>query len=39
LINGPIAVWLLVTRRADRRTALPFGPALLVGALIAHLIS
>jgi leader peptidase (prepilin peptidase)/N-methyltransferase len=35
LINGPIAVYLLLSRRATRRTPLPFGPALLVGALIA----
>jgi leader peptidase (prepilin peptidase)/N-methyltransferase len=35
LINGPIAVVLLVTRRAGRKKALPFGPALLVGALVA----
>jgi len=35
LINGPIALWLLITRRADRRSPLPFGPALLVGALLA----
>jgi leader peptidase (prepilin peptidase) / N-methyltransferase len=34
LINGPVAVALLLTRRAKRRTALPLGPALLVGALI-----
>jgi leader peptidase (prepilin peptidase)/N-methyltransferase len=31
LINGPIALFALVTRR---RTVLPFGPALLAGALI-----
>jgi leader peptidase (prepilin peptidase)/N-methyltransferase len=35
LINGPIAVFLLVTRRAGRRDALPLGPALLAGALLA----
>jgi leader peptidase (prepilin peptidase)/N-methyltransferase len=34
LINGPVALVLLATGRARRRTALPFGPALLVGALI-----
>ncbi|MFI5495501.1 prepilin peptidase [Actinoplanes sp. NPDC051859] len=34
LINGPIALFLLVTRRANRRTAVPFGPALLAGALL-----
>lgn len=35
LINGPVALFLLVTRRAGRGTALPFGPALLAGALAA----
>jgi len=35
LINGPIAVFLLVTGRAGRQRALPFGPALLAGALLA----
>jgi leader peptidase (prepilin peptidase)/N-methyltransferase len=35
LINGPVALFLLVTRRVRGRTALPFGPALLVGALAA----
>jgi leader peptidase (prepilin peptidase)/N-methyltransferase len=35
LINGPIAIWLLVRGRAGRRTALPFGPALLAGAALA----
>lgn len=35
LINGPWALFLLVTRRAERSTALPFGPALLIGALLA----
>ncbi|MEV4345352.1 prepilin peptidase [Actinoplanes sp. NPDC049596] len=35
LINGPIALALLLTRRASRRRAIPFGPALLAGALIA----
>jgi leader peptidase (prepilin peptidase)/N-methyltransferase len=34
LINGPMALVLLLTGRARRRTALPFGPALLVGALL-----
>ena len=32
LINGPIALFLLVN---GRRRALPFGPALLAGALLA----
>jgi leader peptidase (prepilin peptidase)/N-methyltransferase len=35
LLNGPIAVLLLATRKAGRRTALPLGPALLAGALVA----
>jgi leader peptidase (prepilin peptidase)/N-methyltransferase len=35
LINGPVAVVLLLRGRAGRRTALPLGPALLAGALIA----
>jgi leader peptidase (prepilin peptidase)/N-methyltransferase len=35
LINGPVALALLATRRARRGTALPLGPALLLGALLA----
>lgn len=35
LINGPVAVGLLVSRRAGRDTHLPLGPALLAGGLIA----
>jgi leader peptidase (prepilin peptidase) / N-methyltransferase len=35
LINGPVVLFLLLTRRARRGTALPFGPALLGGALAA----
>jgi leader peptidase (prepilin peptidase)/N-methyltransferase len=35
LINGSAALFLLAGRRLQRRTALPFGPALLVGALAA----
>jgi leader peptidase (prepilin peptidase)/N-methyltransferase len=35
LINGPIAVFLLITGRARRSTALPLGPALLAGAVVA----
>ncbi|RZU51057.1 leader peptidase (prepilin peptidase)/N-methyltransferase [Krasilnikovia cinnamomea] len=34
LVNGPVAVFLLVTARARRGTALPLGPALLAGALL-----
>jgi leader peptidase (prepilin peptidase)/N-methyltransferase len=34
VINGPVAIVLLLTR-AGRRTPIPFGPALLAGALIA----
>ncbi len=35
LINGPVALFLLLTRRAGGRRALPFGPALLAGAVLA----
>jgi leader peptidase (prepilin peptidase)/N-methyltransferase len=35
LINGSVALFLLLTRRADRLRALPFGPALLAGAVLA----
>jgi leader peptidase (prepilin peptidase)/N-methyltransferase len=35
LINGPIAVFLLATGKAGRKRPLPFGPALLAGALLA----
>ena len=35
LINGPIALFLLSRGRVGRRSALPLGPALLAGALIA----
>jgi leader peptidase (prepilin peptidase)/N-methyltransferase len=35
LINGVVAMSLLLSRRADRRRALPFGPALLAGAVLA----
>jgi leader peptidase (prepilin peptidase)/N-methyltransferase len=39
LINGPIALALLLTRKAARRTALPLGPALLTGALVGVLLA
>jgi leader peptidase (prepilin peptidase)/N-methyltransferase len=35
LLGGPVALALLVSGRAKRRTELPFGPALLAGALLA----
>ncbi len=35
LINGPVALFLLLARRADRHRPLPFGPALLAGAVLA----
>jgi len=35
LINGPVALGLLLAGRAGRRTELPLGPALLAGALAA----
>jgi leader peptidase (prepilin peptidase)/N-methyltransferase len=37
LINGPIALFLLVSRRVSADRALPFGPALLLGALLGVL--
>jgi len=39
LINGPVVVGLLLTGRADRRTDLPLGPALLGGALAAIVVA
>jgi leader peptidase (prepilin peptidase)/N-methyltransferase len=35
LLTGPVVLILLVRRRIGRRTAVPFGPALLAGTLIA----
>jgi leader peptidase (prepilin peptidase)/N-methyltransferase len=35
VINGPVALVLLASGRARRDTALPLGPALLAGALLA----
>jgi leader peptidase (prepilin peptidase)/N-methyltransferase len=35
LLHAPIALALLVTKRVDLQSALPFGPALLVGGLAA----
>jgi leader peptidase (prepilin peptidase)/N-methyltransferase len=35
LVNGPVVLVLLASGRVRRGTALPFGPALLVGALLA----
>jgi leader peptidase (prepilin peptidase)/N-methyltransferase len=34
LINGPIALFLLIRGKVERRTAVPLGPALLIGALL-----
>lgn len=39
LINGPVALTLLLTRRADRRTPVPLGPALLAGTWAAVMLS
>lgn len=39
LINGPVALAMLLTGRADRRRPLPFGPALLIGALAGVLLT
>jgi leader peptidase (prepilin peptidase)/N-methyltransferase len=35
LLGGLVGVALLVTRRAGRRTAIPFGPFMLGGAMLA----
>ena len=35
LLNAPVLVGLLVARRISRRGSLPFGPAMLTGALVA----
>lgn len=35
LFGGGMAVWLLARRRADHRSALPFGPAMVLGAAVA----
>lgn len=39
LLMGPVAAVLLLSRRVRRRAALPFGPALLAGALVATLVT
>ncbi|MGE5827806.1 MAG: prepilin peptidase [Micromonosporaceae bacterium] len=39
LINGPVVLGLLLAGRVRRRSALPFGPALLTGALLAVLVN
>jgi leader peptidase (prepilin peptidase)/N-methyltransferase len=38
VVGGVYAVGLLVTRRATRKTAIPFGPFMLAGALVAVLL-
>jgi leader peptidase (prepilin peptidase) / N-methyltransferase len=35
LVNGPVALTLLMRGRVGRKSRLPFGPALLVGALLS----
>lgn len=35
LVGGLVSIALLAMRRADRKTAIPFGPALVAGALLA----
>jgi leader peptidase (prepilin peptidase) / N-methyltransferase len=39
LINAPVALGLLLARRVGRKSALPFGPALLAGGLAAIVVS
>jgi len=38
LVNAPIVIALLLSARVSRKTSLPFGPAMLVGALLAVLV-
>lgn len=38
LVGALIGIALLVTRRATRRSAVPFGPSMLIGALVAVLV-
>ena len=37
LLGGVVGVILLVTKRATRKTGVPFGPFMIVGALVAIL--
>jgi leader peptidase (prepilin peptidase) / N-methyltransferase len=37
LLNGPVVIALLLTGRVNRKSTVPFGPAMLVGALLAVL--
>jgi leader peptidase (prepilin peptidase)/N-methyltransferase len=39
LLGGVVGTALLVTRRADRKTAIPFGPYMLAGAMLAVLLA
>jgi leader peptidase (prepilin peptidase)/N-methyltransferase len=39
LLNGVVVVGLLLTRRVTRRSSVPFGPAMLAGALCAVLVT
>ena len=39
LVNAPVVLTLLLLGRAGRRSRLPFGPALLVGALLAIVVT
>jgi leader peptidase (prepilin peptidase)/N-methyltransferase len=35
LLNGPVLIGLLVARRISRQGSVPFGPAMLAGAVVA----
>ncbi|RKN46485.1 prepilin peptidase [Micromonospora endolithica] len=39
LVNLPLVIGLLIVRRAGRRTLVPYGPAMLLAALVAVLLS
>jgi leader peptidase (prepilin peptidase) / N-methyltransferase len=39
LANLPLVLGLLITRRAGRKTPVPYGPAMLAGALLAVIVA
>jgi leader peptidase (prepilin peptidase)/N-methyltransferase len=39
LVNAPVVLALLATRRIGRRASLPFGPAMLVGTWLTVLLA
>jgi leader peptidase (prepilin peptidase) / N-methyltransferase len=39
LVNLPLLLWLLISGRANRKTPMPYGPAMLAGGLIAVIVA